>query len=276
MSAIFEPNIEGTFYNLPEDIYRQAPGANISSLKAMRRSPAHYLAKVMAPASEPTPALIFGTLLHRACLEPQNLDGSYVVKPADMDFRTKVGKEWRDAQTVPIIDAQQAEALQKASAKVLAHPHASAILARADKEVSVFKKRSLTSDLLLKGRMDAVAVDEQGLTTIADIKTCEDASSDAFARSIATYGYAEQAAFYMDLLKDDRNDKKASYFVFIAVEKYAPYEVAIYCLDEDSIELGRERNNRHLDTLERCLAANEFVGYSPEIETISLPRWAKA
>jgi exodeoxyribonuclease VIII len=269
MSAIFEPNIEGTFYSLPEDIYRQAPGANISSLKAMRRSPAHYLAKVMAPASEPTPALIFGTLLHRACLEPQNLDGSYVVKPADMDFRTKVGKEWRDAQTVPIIDAQQAEALQKASAKVLAHPHASAILARADKEVSVFKKRSLTSDLLLKGRMDAVAVDEQGLTTIADIKTCEDASSDAFARSIATYGYAEQAAFYMDLIG-------ASYFLFIAVEKYAPYEVAIYCLDEESIALGRERNNRHLDLLERCLAANEFVGYSPEIETISLPRWAKA
>lgn len=265
----FVPNMEGTFYSLPENIYRQAPGVNISNLKAMRRSPAHYLAKVTAPPSDPTPALVFGTLLHRACLEPDKLAGSFAVKPDDIDFRTKAGKEWRDSQTVPIIDAQQGAALEQASAKVLAHPHASAILARADKEVSVFKKRSLTSDLLLKGRLDAVAVDEQGLTTIADIKTCEDASSDAFARSIATFGYAEQAAFYMDLIG-------ASYFLFIAVEKYAPYEVAIYCLDEESIALGRERNERHLDTLERCLAVNEWVGYSPEIETISLPRWAKA
>lgn len=269
MSDLFEPNAEGVFHNLPEDIYRQAPGVNISNLKLMGRSPAHYHARVTGPRMEPTPAMIFGTLLHRACLEPEKLAGSFVVKPEDMDFRSKAGKEWRDGQTVPIIDAGQAAALNEAAAKVLAHPRASAVLAGAQKEVSVFKRRSLTSDLLLKGRIDAIAVDEQGLTTIADIKTTDDASSNAFARAIASWGYAEQAAFYMDLVG-------ASYFLFVAVEKTAPYEVAIYCLDEESIALGRERNNRHLDTLELCLKANEWVGYSQEIETISLPRWAKA
>jgi hypothetical protein len=259
---------EGTFYNLPEHIYRDAAGVNISNLKLMGRSPAHYQARVTGPKIAPTPAMIFGTLLHSACLEPKKLAGSFVVKPEDMDFRSKVGKEWRDAQTAPIIDAAQAAALNEAAAKVLSHPTASLVLDGADKEVSVFKRRP-GSDLLLKGRLDAVKVDDQGLTTIADIKTTDDASSNAFARAIASWGYAEQAAFYMDLVG-------ASYFLFIAVEKTAPYEVAIYCLDEESIALGRERNNRHLDTLEACLKANEWVGYSQEIETISLPRWAKA
>jgi hypothetical protein len=269
MSDLFEPNAEGVFHNLPEDIYRQAPGVNISNLKLMGRSPAHYHARVTGPKQEPTPAMIFGTLLHRACLEPEKLAGSFVVKPEDMDFRSKAGKEWRDAQTAPIIDRGQATALTEAAAKVLAHPRASAVLAGAQKEVSVFKRRSLTSDLLLKGRLDGVTVDEQGLTTIADIKTTDDASPDAFARAIAQWGYAQQAAFYMDLVG-------ASYFLFIAVEKAAPYEVAVYCLDEESIALGRERNNRHLDLLELCLKTNEWAGYSQEIETITLPRWAKA
>lgn len=269
MNLLLEPaGTEGTFYNLPEDIYRQAPGVNISNLKLIGRSPAHYHARVTGPKQEPTAAMLFGTLLHSACLEPQKLAGSFVVKPEDMDFRSKVGKEWRDSQTVPIIDAGQATALREAAAKVLAHPTASLVLDGADKEVSVFKRRP-GSDLLLKGRLDAIKVDDQGLTTIADIKTTDDASSNAFARTIGQWGYAQQAAFYMDLVG-------ASYFLFIAVEKTAPYEVAVYCLDEESIAFGRERNSRHLDLLELCKKTDQWAGYSQEIETITLPRWAKA
>jgi exodeoxyribonuclease VIII len=263
----FKPNIDGVFLDLPEAVYRQADGVNISSLKIMGRSPAHYYARINAPAITPTPAMVFGTLLHRAVLEPEKLAGSFAVKPSDMDFRSKDGKAWRDSQTLPIIDEDQATDLDAAANKVMAHKYASSILANTEKEVSVFKWRNLGGDLLLKGRLDAVAEDENGYTTIIDIKTTEDASQSAFAKSIANFGYAEQAAYYMDLIG-------ASFFIFIAVEKTAPYEIGVYCLDNDSIDHGRAINNRNLDTLENCLKTNEWAGYSDSLQTIKLPAWA--
>jgi hypothetical protein len=103
--------------------------------------------------------------------------------------------------------------------------------------VSVFRRivRSNPEGMLLKGRVDIVAIDQHGATTIADVKTTEDASIEAFSKTIAQYGYAQQAAYYMDLLG-------ASHFVFIAVEKTAPYAVGVYCLDAASIAVGREKN----------------------------------
>jgi hypothetical protein len=67
----------------------------------------------------------------------------------------------------------------------------------------------------------------------------------------------------------------ASHFVFIAVEKTAPYAVGVYCLDAASIAVGRERNMKHLDLFEACHTSGKWPAYSSEIETISLPAWAK-
>jgi len=66
----------------------------------------------------------------------------------------------------------------------------------------------------------------------------------------------------------------ATHFVFIAVEKTAPYAVGVYCLDPASVAMGRERNLRNLDLLESCQSSGHWPAYSSEIETISLPAWA--
>ncbi len=261
----FSPNTEGRFYDLDEAIYRQAPGVNISNLKLMGRSPSHYWAKLNAPPITPTPAMISGTLVHRACLEPQKLQGSFAVKPSDMDFRSKEGKAWRDSQTAPIIDAEQASALTQIADQIASHEIAGEILKNADREVSQFKRRE--SGTMLKGRIDAHTMHED-YETLVDIKTTDDASPGAFARTIANFGYAEQAAFYLDLIG-------ASRFYFIAVEKAAPYALAIYKLDEASIAKGREKNARNLDLLEMCEKTGKWAGYFDGIQEISLPAWAK-
>jgi len=268
MSAFIDSQ-EGVYFDLDEQTYRAATGINISALKNINRSPAHYLAKLTEVRPEPTPALVFGTLLHRAALEPKKLAGSFAVKPEGMSFVSKEGKAWRDAQTLPIITEEQHIALSGAAASVAAHPAAAAILADAKREVSVFRRitRSNPEGLLLKGRLDIVATDSHGSTTIADIKTTEDASPEAFSKTIAQYGYAQQAAHYLDLLG-------ATHFVFIAVEKTAPYAVGVYCLDPASVAMGRERNLRNLDLLEACQSSGHWPAYSSDIETISLPAWA--
>ena len=262
----FAPNIEGKFYDLEEAIYRQAPGINISNLKLMGRSPAHYWAKLNAPPITPTPAMVFGTLVHRACLEPEKLKGSFAVKPSDMDFRGKEGKTWRDSQTVPIIDAEQASALTQIAEQIQKHEFAGDILKNAYCEVSQFKRRE-GSGLMLKGRIDAYTMHED-YETLVDIKTTDDASPGAFSRTIANFGYAEQAAFYLDLTGATR-------FYFIAVEKAPPYAIAIYKLDAKSIETGREKNNRNLDLLEMCEKTGQWAGYFEGIQEIKLPAWAK-
>jgi hypothetical protein len=51
--------------------------------------------------------------------------------------------------------------------------------------------------------------------------------------------------------------------------------VGVYCLDPASVAMGRERNLRNLDLLESCQSSGHWPAYSSEIETISLPAWAK-
>ena len=263
----FQPNTEGVFFDLAEDVYRAAPGVNISALKKMSKSPAHYRAGVDAERSEPTPAQVFGTMLHRAALEPWRLSESFSLKPDGIDYRSKDGKAWRDAQTLPILDAAQFKAVNGAADSVSDHPIAQRILLSAQKEVSVFKIHEPTG-MLLKGRMDILATDSEGNTVIADVKTTTDASPNEFPREVAKWGYDQQAAFYLDLMG-------ATFFMFLAVEKEAPYAVGIYNLDSDSIDIGRRKNERNLALLQACIESGIWPSYPQEITTISLPRWAK-
>jgi len=266
MSA-FKPNKEGVFFDLPEAIYRQAPGVNISALKIMGRSPAHYHAGVVGPKFEPTPAMVFGTILHGSILEPGKT--SYVVRPVGMDYRSKEGRAWRDAQSAPILTADEGDRILGAIDAVKTHPLVAGILAGKDvrREVAVFKRHEATGRLL-KGRLDIVTEDSDGRTVVLDIKTTEDASANTFPKAMANFGYDQQAAYYSDLVG-------AEHFVFIAVEKTAPFAVGLYALDAESLDLGRAKNEAQLATLAECEDANSWPAYPETIETISLPNWAK-
>jgi len=55
-------------------------------------SPSHYLAKLNQPMI-PTPAMIFGTAVHRLTEDEASFLDEYTMKPASIDRRTKAGKE---------------------------------------------------------------------------------------------------------------------------------------------------------------------------------------
>lgn len=268
MKTPFTPNTAGIFFGLPEEDYRKAPGENISALKHMGQSPAHYQAYITRPKEEPTPAQQFGTLLHACLLEPSKAD--FVEKPDDVDYRTKAGKEWRDSQVLPILNKEEADNIRGAQAALRKHPTVQAIIGSAPdhaKEVAVFRHHEETG-LLLKGRIDILTTDREENTVVVDIKTTDDASPGEFSRAIAKWGYDQQAAHYLDLTL-------ASFFVFIVVEKNAPYGIGVYTLDEESIDIGREKNRKAYRQLVECRATNTWPAYEPSIQTISLPRWAK-
>ena len=107
-----------------------------------------------------------------------------------------------------------------------------------------------------------------------DLKTTVDASHRGFSNAIAKYGYAFQAAFYMDTFEWATGSKLEG-FGFVAVESKAPYNVMCYRLDDESIEIGRSQYRAALNKYAECLESGVWHGYDDcELEMlIGLPDW---
>jgi hypothetical protein len=122
---------------------------------------------------------------------------------------------------------------------------------------------------MLKGRLDILATDDHGFTTVGDVKSCEDASDEAFGKAIAKFGYDNQAAWYQDLVE-------ATYHVLIAIEKEKPFGVRVFHLDQESVTAARTTNRRKLNTIAECMKTGVWPCYPPGITKINVPRWRLA
>jgi hypothetical protein len=93
---------------------------------------------------------------------------------------------------------------------------------------------------------------------------------------VANYRYHAQEAFYTDGYRFANPGEFADElsFIFVAVEKEAPFGVAVYELDQEAVNIGRALYKRNLETYVRCRAANEWPAYPNEVQTLSLPKWA--
>ncbi|MDX5979577.1 PD-(D/E)XK nuclease-like domain-containing protein [Vreelandella alkaliphila] len=158
---------------------------------------------------------------------------------------------------------------------VMAHPAAARIMRMKGKaEQSVYWRDPVTGELC-RIRPDWW-VPTRGL--MADVKTTDDASKEGFARSISKWRYHVQHPFYLDGANEAIRQAgltlpEQRYFVFIAVEKKPPFNVGVYVLGDESIQVGRDEYRDNLNTYAECLASGDWPGYSDSIETISLNDW---
>ena len=75
---------------MTEKEYRQHEGISRSQLWKIRESPEKFKYAMEHP-EEPTPALLFGQMVHKLVLEPDTFDEEFIVAP-EVDKRTKEGK----------------------------------------------------------------------------------------------------------------------------------------------------------------------------------------
>jgi len=123
-------------------------------------------------------------------------------------------------------------------------------------------------DVPLKTRPDGL-LRNSGI--VIDIKTCQDASPRGFEKSVRSFGYDLQAAFYLHVL--NLNKVKVKNFIFICIEKDKPHVVACHELSEMYL---RHAHNRVIETLIKMKTAidtNDFGTGYPDINTIHLPAW---
>lgn len=248
--------------NMPADIYHAHDSISNSGLKLIGRSPAHFNQQ---PKREPTRSMIIGSALHMAVLEPDSYDYVHTNAP---DRRSK---EYKDI------------AANYGADKVLTSEESTKIEGIRDSLWSKFGELlSLPGHTELSG---FVADPETGVMCrhrfdkltkcgiAIDLKTTVDARSDAFSRSINSYGYNQQAAFYSDQYEWITGNQLTD-FIFIAIESESPYAAKLYRIGNQSLEIGREQYRAALNRYAECKASGFWPGYEcKDVEEIEVPQW---
>ena len=266
-------NATGFFPDVPAEVYHSLDRVSSSYLSELRKSPLHCWTARKSP-KEATPAMALGTLLHSAILEPASFYERYFCLP-DVDGRTTKGKEALEAarlenagkEGVKTSDWQQIEAITRV---VLSHPAAGAIVESVDEvELSaLFDDRE--TGLKCKARLDGLSKE---FDAIIDLKSCAVAERSVFEKSIFNFGYHRQGAFYRHACS--MLGLAVRNHILIAVEKTAPYAVAVYRLTDDALNQGAKECRELLQQWSECERFDRWKqGYSENIQDISLPAWA--
>jgi hypothetical protein len=301
--------------NMPHPEYLDSPGASHSRLIQILRSP-RYMRE--APPME-SDQMRLGTIVHALVLQPDM--ELVVVKPEDANRSSNANKEilldWlcsvlkvfppevegntegkrmtgqiavleealkkAEIQVVrqDLMDKAQSmrDAVMEAEVKIGDEIYTGAeLLSDGDAEVSIFAQDPDTG-VQCKIRPDFLP---DGRSIIIDLKTSQDASYEAFCRSVAAYGYHTQDALY-GLVESWywTTPRPRKPMLFVVVQSEPPYEVGFYELDQEARAAGEQKVRRGLEVWRRCEESRRWpgVGWDWEagaytLQRVTLPKWA--
>ena len=214
-----------------------------------------------------TKAMADGTAVHAFFLERDKFDTDFVIKPADIKLNTKVGKEWAlENQSKIIIDSELGNNLYEMDKSFMDSPAKLIYDIKGETELSYF-----WDDLgTIKGKCRPDWLSDDG-SIVVDIKTTTDASPRGFQKSISNWGYHLQLGWYLRGLR--KLGVPVEQFIFIAIEKTAPFCVGVYRADQEMINFAMKELDQLMPEIQTAMVSNEFPDYTPEITSIGLPPW---
>jgi hypothetical protein len=302
----------GIYYDVPNDFYhsKECPGVSRSDLNLIAKSPLHYLHKHnMIPkcteekimdalstddeltesedaedkkeAEKEKKALIIGRAFHTIVLEPEKFDLEFAVGPS-CGKKSKADKEtWANFKLAnpdkTILTKKDYEMISNMRDAIKRSKCAMEMLdpTQGRPEVTAISADPITK-VLRKVRADFARYD--GI--IVDLKsTADNASANSFRSDIVKYSYDKQSSYYLDTFTDATENIYKN-FIFIVVEKKAPFGVAIYLLNEACVDVGRKLYQRDLKIYADAFRWQnreplkiEEMGYPDMIQTIDMSRW---
>lgn len=271
---IVEPGV----YDIPADVYHAdpVPGGSLTSSGARRLvevPPARWRWELEHPA-EPSPSMILGTAVHSLVLGA----GPTVVPVEASTWHGKGARAAREeahaAGHLPLLRAEYDQA-QAMAVAVLQHPIAGRLFdpARGRAEQTLVW-RDAEFGVWRRAMVDHLPHPDAAVRPIlADLKTTQRADLRALGKTIAQYGYHQQAAWYLDGYQALHAGSDPA-FLFVFVEKDPPHLVRVVELDQPALLAGAELNRRALATYAECVATGHWPGHPPEIDLVSLPAWA--
>jgi len=259
----------GWHQNLSNDEYHGSSGYSSSLLKILtEKTMAHLLYKQSQP-NEYTEATLKGQALHTLTLEPHLFDSEFAVRPEGLKKPTSAQinaakpspksqqqmnewSAWLDelGDRTEITEEMRTHALAM-SKKVREHPKIAGFM---DEKMKALVEQSVyywynpedwdqkdDYRIMCKVRPDLVI---PGHPIIFDLKSTRDASFTEFMRQAKKLGYHISAAMYLDGLNRCKpflkhcGVTKFEKFVWICVENTPPFEVAIYEIRKEDLDLG--------------------------------------
>lgn len=260
--------------------YRQREGVSRSELWLLNPdnggTPEKFKWALEHP-EKPSPALIFGTLVHCLLLEPEKCHEQFSIWDDSVKRTTKEGKALYsqfletlgDRQEVSLSSYNQASAMVE---KLRETPFVNSLLSGTH-EAPFFWEDPDTNELC-KIRLDCLTEIGDALVVV-DYKTAADASLDGFTRHALKYGYDFQTGMYCEGI--ERVTGRSPRFVFIVQEKEPPFAVNVVEADHAFIQRGKDKMRELLGIYHECKTTNNWYGYmgaDPVIETLHLPSWA--
>lgn len=296
------PPKPGVHFGMTSKEYHDTDALNHSTLNGFHESAAKGVHEMKDDTT--TESMAFGTAFHTRLLEPDNFKDEYVILDAndgpinpttnklfgptsqkyqnwEFDFIANLDE---GQKVLRIDDAERIEAMIEA---VKSNPSAAgfATTAYPKREMSLFWDEVFTvggEDISVrcKARVD-LYIDKLGhpinMPAMLDLKTTTSAYYDNFQRSVKTYGYHRQMAWYLRGLHmlgmmPDIHDRAA---MILAVESQAPYQTAIYYIDHESIRQGMHEHKEHALAYIRWRLTGEAPGLPHKPRPITLPPWER-
>lgn len=283
------PFVEGIYTNdqLSNAEYHSIDALSSTGAKVLaQQSGFHYQFKLANPL-EQTPSLRMGTAVHTGILEPHKFDAEIMAVPANApkyptdvqlnaanpSAKTLAAIDWwqdfeKRSEGKVVLKADEYDRVLKMIASVQRHDFAMAVLEDGQREYSILW-RDREFDVPCRCRFDSLRLDDM---VAADLKTCVDASPDAFARSAANLAYHLSAAFYHVGAETMLNQSPRAWF-WVCVENVAPFATAVYRCEADALRAGMRMVNTAMGRY-RVVRSSGFWDAYPGIKPLKFPRYA--
>jgi hypothetical protein len=272
--------------------YHQNDAVSSTRLMDLRPCPLFYYGRHIAktipgPKSD---AFDIGNAAHWLILEGRAaLEARTVLQPATYDndkgeskpwtYAANVCKAWREMHRGKVILCAEDFALvDRMAAAVGENPDAAALLSGGESEVTfrvqhpafaVQCRADMWHATILPAR-ERGPLYELGPTCV-DLKTCD--TIERFRSEYFKLRYYYRAAFYIDVIEQVTGERPA--FVFVVVEKSAPYRCEVFEPSEADLELGRNEMLADLKTLKGCFESGIWPGSKLGVQPIELTAWQR-
>jgi hypothetical protein len=281
-------------YGYPEKLYHADRTAwscsALSKWLTDRRDFVSWLAGENVDA--PTDEMTFGRYKHAAIFEGMDVARSrFVVAPARggtgkdaahlIDRRTKDGKaEW--AKFTATLEGREwvrpdlAANVPAMLEALAAHHEAGPLLFPASdgrNEVSIWWTDDVTG-VRLRCRLDRL-VHLDGVPHLPDLKTTEDASDFAIARTSHRFAYHMKCAMYLDAWRSIYGELAVMPLIFVETNKRPRVNVKWTTVDTPAVNIGRALYRRIIGEILACKAANDWREPFERTERapLTLPAW---
>ncbi len=260
---------DGFYRKLPIGQYLADDALSKSGLTDLAISPAHYQHRRFEPVA--FPAADLGLAVHMLVLEPERAQQMVATPPPEVlgkggTANTGAYREWAEAmeEGTVILKKSEWEAAHQMARAVFDHPAARALLQGGNPEVSMFWTDQRNARR--KCRPDYLG------ECYVDLKTTVSAHPEAFGRQAHNLKYHWSAAWTIDIGRGLGAGQLDYYF--IAVEKAAPWCVAVYEVPAELVELARDEIAPVYARYMACREYDAWPGYGDEVQTLHFPRWA--